>query len=83
MDIKLKQLKSNFTMVQVNHVQLFFSYETVIGFYTDKEGYVVSENLWGTTTGKHLNQVADKKYRIPRKDFMSKLSEVLGGAKND
>ena len=47
---------------------------------TDEIGneLVISENVWGTTTGKHLNWInEDKTKRIPNKEFEQKLSKIL------
>lgn len=53
-----------------NGVILFFSYQTLIGFSVNGKRYV-SENLWGPTTGKHLNAIdgGNKTDRLPRKQF--------------
>ena len=60
-----------------NNFALFYSYDTIIAF-SDREGFVISENNWGTTTGKHLNFLErDKKARLPRKEFELKLQEML------
>lgn len=63
--------------IDVGSLTLYFSYDTVVAF-TDDSGLVISENNWGSTTGKHLNAISEnKKLRIPRADFEAKLNEVL------
>lgn len=61
---------------------LYFSYETVVAFREDDGELVISENIWGPTTGKHLNQIDDdKEKRISRSKFVGALEAVL--AKHD
>ncbi len=64
--------------VDIGNLTLYFSYDTVIAF-SDGQGRKVSENAWGTTTGKHLNWIdgGDKKSRLPRKQFEAELNKVL------
>ena len=79
----------NFHQVTLGKLTLFFSYETVVGFSTPKTGLCVSENIWGTTTGKHLNIISDKTQRIPREEFLNLLNnivleiDILGGNENE
>lgn len=65
--------------VDIGSLTLYFSYETVIAFYTPQTGEIVSENCWKQTTGKHLNAIdgGNKKMRLPREQFEAKLNEVL------
>lgn len=56
---------------------LWYSYETVIGFQDGNLPRVVSENLWSTTTGKHLNAISIKKDRIKRAEFERLLAAVM------
>ena len=37
--------------------QYFFSYETLVAFHHTNSGLVVRENIWGNTTGRHLNDI--------------------------
>lgn len=57
---------------------LWYSYSTVIAFSTDSQRFV-SENVWGVTTGKHLNWIDDgnKKNRLPHSIFCEKLQSYL------
>lgn len=82
MDVRINHPtdRPNFTIVTVGDVQLAFSYKTIVGFNAiDGRGWVVSENLWGNTTGKHLNYLDDRgaNFRVPREEFEAKLEEVL------
>lgn len=63
---------------------LWFSYNTIIGFQLNGRR-VVRENLWGPTTGRHLNWIddGDKEKRVSGDEFDRRLAEayvVLGGA---
>lgn len=73
--------RPNFTCVTVGDLDLWFSYRTVVGFRSGWGTIVVSENLWGPTTGKHLGMIGsgDKRDRLPRDEFEAKLSEALNG----
>lgn len=64
--------------VQVGSLTLNFSYNTVVAFYSSHSGFVISENVWSTTTGRHLNEIhPDKSIRISRSEFEQKLKETL------
>ena len=69
----------NFNKVEIGDLELYFSYETCVGFRTSKTGLVVSENIWGSTTGKHLNWLdgGRKDCRIPNGEFKKQLKELL------
>ena len=63
--------------VTVGEVEIAFSYSTPVGFYSPATGWVISENLWGPTTGKHINALpggSDKARRVARDDFDRLLS---------
>ena len=48
----------------------YFSYTTLIAFYTPKSGLVIRDNVWGPTTGKHLNWInEDKTIRKTSEEF--------------
>lgn len=69
----------NFSLVHVGSITLAFSYETIIGYNEGwYSGWVVSENVWSVTTGKHLNWLQpDKNRRVNHTVFTEKLSAVL------
>lgn len=81
-------LESNFRELRISNITLFFSYNTVVAFQDLRAqggtgcGYVVSENAWGTTTGKHIGQIDGgtpeaRKKRLPRPKFVSKLNALV------
>ena len=64
--------------VQVGSLTLNFSYNTVVAFTSSFSGFVITENVWSTTTGRHLNEIhPDKSLRIPNDVFKRKLQETL------
>lgn len=67
----------NFKAVKIGGITLYYSYDTIIGFSTPNTDLCVTENIWGTTTGRHLNMISDKKGRIPRKEFLEKLDNII------
>lgn len=66
----------NFKSVKIGSIILYYSYDTIIGFSTPKHPLCVTENVWGPTTGKHLNMISEKKDRIPREEFLDKLRNI-------
>lgn len=60
-------------------VTLWYSYQTIVAYRDDTDGRVVSENVWGPTTGKHLNWIdgGSKSTRLARQEFVTKLKAML------
>ena len=50
---------------------VYFSYQTPVAFSTPKHNLVVRENIWGPTTGKHLNWIdgGNKHNRVTTEKF--------------
>lgn len=75
--------RPNFTEVTIGDVTLWFSYKTVIAFHSPATGFVVSENLWSNTTGKHLGEACERMgvdrnhMRTPRMAFERRLSTLF------
>jgi len=73
---KYSEGKTNAHSVQIGLVELYFSYETCIAF-DDGHERVISENVWSTTTGRHLNAICDdKSIRLPNAEFQKRLSAL-------
>lgn len=67
------------TVVTVGDLTVGFSYETPVAFYTTETGWVVSENLWSSTTGLHISQIAPPDApRIDRPTFEERLDFAIG-----
>lgn len=64
--------------VDFDNLTLWYSYQTVVAFRA-AGGLRVCENIYGVTTGKHLNWIdqGDKKARLPRAEFEQDLQEQL------
>ena len=63
--------------IHIGNLTLWFSYDTVVAFENGVALYC-SENVWSTTTGKHLNWIQpDKKRRIPSEQFEIELRALL------
>ena len=64
--------------IDVGTLTLWFSYDTVVAFRTPKAVFFICENVWGTTTGKHLNWIdPNKKIRLQSEDFDNRLDHAL------
>lgn len=60
-------------------VELYFSYQTIVGFQPHDEARIyVIQNQWSTTTGKLLNELEpDKKRRLSPEEFAAKLQTLF------
>ena len=57
---------------------LYYSYKTIVAYYDHVDGLVCSKNVWGVTTGKHLNWIEpDKKKRVENDAFQQMLKTML------
>ena len=65
-------------MVDFGRLTLYYSYRTVVAFYSPERGLVCSKNVWGVTTGKHLNWIQPQHdRRIDRLEFEMQLADTL------
>lgn len=64
--------------VDFDSFRLYYSYKTIVAFYDVVTGLVCCENVWGVTTGKHLNWIQpDKKKRVKSEQFDIMLKNML------
>ena len=64
--------------VDFENFRLYYSYETIVAYYDITDGLVCCENVWRTTTGKHLNWIQpDKKSRMKFAKFDEMLKSML------
>lgn len=64
--------------VWLPNITIWYSYHTVVAFRTAKHGFVISENIWGTTTGKHLNWInPNKGDRVPYDQYCDLLNDAM------
>lgn len=68
--------RANFSIVEIGSTLLAFSYKTLIGVSVDYGPWILCENVWGPTTGKHLNYLAGKDNRIPYQEFETLIAGV-------
>ena len=75
--------RENYTEVTVNGTTYYFSYKTCIAFHSwdSGAGVVVCQNVWSTTTGKHLNYIDGgstdaKNLRVDLETFQNQLSQT-------
>lgn len=72
----INEFNNKMTTVIIGGIELYFSYDQIIGIDC-KDGLYVCENIWSQTTGRHLNSIEpDKSKRMLYKDFMVKVAEV-------
>jgi hypothetical protein len=81
MTVKHRVLMPHFYLVEAGTLKLWFSYDTIVAFQSGGTR-VVCENVWSTTTGKHLNWIdgGDKEAKAEREnvtDFGAMLEAVL------
>tara|TARA_Y100000310_G_C20310803_1_gene636134 strand:+ start:246 stop:473 length:228 start_codon:yes stop_codon:yes gene_type:complete len=57
--IKLGNIGSNMTLLQVGDIAVFFSYETPVACRTADGRYLKTEQKYGVTTSKHINKWLD------------------------
>ena len=69
----------NSVAVEFGPMVIYFSYDTVVAFSLPGEGLVVSENLWGPTTGKHINSISGvfASKRIDRDEFEKRFNALM------
>lgn len=77
--IKLENLGPNFHLATLENKKIWFSYETIVGFENPNGKLSVRQNVWGPTTGKHLNRIdgGDKNARLDENRFNAEISYWL------
>ena len=64
-------------IIAINGLKLYISYETIMAYRTESALFI-SKNIWGNTTGRHLNWIdRDKKIRIENVVFEDMLKQEL------
>lgn len=67
----------NSVVVSIGKHDFYFSYKTLIAFFDGKQ-LIVSENILGSTTGKHLKKIeSDKRKWVHREVFLAKYAQFL------
>ena len=77
MDYSNSNYGLNALRITIDKLTLWFSYRTIIAFNYDGH-FVIRENDWSNTTGKHLNMIDnDKDIRKPSKEFNDELNILI------
>jgi len=74
-----KKPQANTIAVQVGAITYYFSYRTCVAIDAPGIGLVVRENVWGPTTGKHLNWIdgGARASRLGAEAFQEKLEMAI------
>lgn len=69
-------IRPNFTKIYVRSIAYWFSYSTCVGFELINGRRVVRENVWGPTTGRHLNAIdgGHKPSRVTLEEFQQLIA---------
>jgi len=65
------------TIFCIGNIELYFSYESIIGYY-DRELYICG-GIWSNTTCKHIKKVErmwDSVVKLSKEEFLEQLNEV-------
>jgi hypothetical protein len=54
--LKLRQIASNMTEVEIDNVTVLFSYKTPVACHVEGEGYYRTACRWSQTTTRHINK---------------------------
>jgi len=66
--------------VDMAGITVWFSYKTPVAFQAPGCGFVIRQNAWGRTTGKHLNWIdRDHSIRVSGQEFEDKWAEFVEG----
>jgi len=75
---RLQVNRPNTAHVHIGDLRLFYSYETCVAFKETGGSWVVSENIWSATTGRHImtETGVNPAGRLPHQEFTEALSEA-------
>ena len=64
--------------VDLGDIEFYYSYETIVAYGDNQDHLVCSTNVWGVTTGKHLNWIMEnKKSRTENEKFNLMLKAAI------
>lgn len=74
-----KSFNHKLTEVEIGRsLTLWISYETVVAFAVDGEGRFKARNIWGPTTGRHLNSIWTPPENIlEHSELIERLAEIM------
>ena len=69
-------------VVHINDIKIYYSKDVPIAFETPESGLVVCKNIWGPTTGNHLNTIdgggKNHKKRVSYVEFEKLWQQYIG-----
>lgn len=76
--MNLKKLGNNMTVLDLNVMEVFFSYETPVGAMLADGSLVRTEEFFSVTTSKHINKwLAGREAREVSQEFIHDLVEAV------
>jgi len=68
--------QANAKLLSDGDIDIYYSYETIIAVKIKNKLYI-AKNIWGNTTGKHLNAISrDKSIRIDVKELKEIIDKI-------
>jgi hypothetical protein len=79
MDITLTEGVNNLRRVTLGSLSIWFSYETPIAVSREDETPLVAQNIWTTTTARHLNILdgGNKASRVPHQEVLDRIADSI------
>jgi hypothetical protein len=73
--------------IEFLNVTFYMSYNTCVAFNSVSTGLVIQDNIWGNTTGAHLNAIDGgdllaKSKRVNSRQFAEKMLQMEQGHRN-
>ena len=82
---KLVKMGNSLNRVEMECGTLWFSYQTLVAFFTPKHGLFIRENEWGPTTGRHMKMIEIENFvdpaaepRVEGREFIQLFKKHLG-----
>lgn len=81
MDHASKNYGLNALCFEVDGREFYFSYQTLVAFRGRDGALIMRANVWGPTTGKHLNAISTHVARYSEAEFMQRYEAEIKGEK--
>ncbi len=75
--MKLRLYGSSAHTVQMDKVEILFSYETAVGVFIEGVGYVVTEKSHSKTTSGHISNWSGQKWKDMQKKIPQEMFDDL------